>query len=122
MKRNNNNMAESLEKRKAEADGDNAANVKRQNIGNGSAEYLFKDFEVVRVLNENSHSKMICVEGRYSGKEEPAIVLLEKTPFDEDTTREILNEEAKVTTNFHNDIYRAAQMYPNPSLNGNYSI
>ena len=106
------------EKRKLSEGGDGEPQTKRSNVVDGPIEYLFKDFEVVKVLNENSHSKMICVEGRYSGKEDSAVVLLEKTPFDEAVARQMLNDKAEVTTGFHNDIYRAAQMYPATNLNG----
>ena len=42
-------------------------------------------------MNESSRNKMMCVEGRFDSSDDTAIVIMEKTPFSEDTAKAILS-------------------------------
>jgi m7GpppX diphosphatase len=76
-----------------------------------------KDFQVHRVLSENSERKTICVEGRLGDDlENPAIVFLEKMPFIADKVSELL-QSSTLRTEFKNDIYGKYECLPDPTLN-----
>ena len=50
-----------------------------------------KYFMYFRLLNENSRSKMMCIAGQFDGSDDAAIVIMEKTPFSDDTAKAILS-------------------------------
>ena len=77
-----------------------------------------KDFQVKKVLNEFPDSKKIFLEGRMAGDEDenPAILTLEKAPFNPLKIQEILNT-SKLKLEFKNDIYGQYECQIDPSLN-----
>ena len=103
----------SPKKRKVE-DGD--CNEKQERID--SQETRFDGFQTKRVLMENAQRKIICVEGAFSGREEPAVVILEKTPLTETTAKEILCNKTSTQCILDNDIYGTFHLYPDPQVNG----
>ena len=97
-------------KQKTSGAGDAAEN------GNSAA---FKNFELLRVLNENSQRKMVCLEGKFGADDtNKAVVIMEKTPFSEDIARQILTKDTQTHRDIQNDIYGTLQLYPQPQLNG----
>ncbi|XP_077996338.1 m7GpppX diphosphatase-like [Glandiceps talaboti] len=77
----------------------------------------FQNFTVCNILNENVQSKTLFVEGRFDGSDDPAVVLLEKTPFDKHTIENML-AKTNLTTVMHNDIYGVYTGLPPPDSNG----
>ena len=78
------------------------------------------DFQVKKVLNEFPDSKKIFLEGRMAGDkaENPAILTLEKTPFNPLKIDEIL-KNSQLKLEFKNDIYGQYEcQIIDPSLNG----
>ncbi|XP_054157236.1 m7GpppX diphosphatase-like, partial [Oppia nitens] len=81
------------------------------------------EFEFVRVLNENSRTKWIAIEGRH--EQQPAVIVMEKMAFSEDNVKQILEDKPSadyspdswLRRDFHNDIYGNYFAYPDRSLN-----
>lgn len=76
-----------------------------------------KDFQIVQVLDENSDAKKIVIEGRMKGDQDnPAVLILEKMPFNPDCVQNILLNSS-LKTEFKNDIYGKYECSTEPSLN-----
>lgn len=74
--------------------------------------------EFKRSLNEIASRKVTIFEGSYNGS--PAVVMLEKTPFNETTVKSMIKDGANNVLNrdFVNDVYGKYNLYPCPELNG----
>ncbi|KAJ8705984.1 hypothetical protein PYW07_010761 [Mythimna separata] len=79
-----------------------------------------KDFELEKILNNNTVRKTVCVQGKFKDKSGVALIVLEKNAF----TEEVLDNEGyfsvdtELKTFFQNDIYGNYECFPRPSLNG----
>lgn len=56
-----------------------------------------------------------------SGEGTDAIVILEKTPFQEEKVSDLLKKHTKLELQMHNDIYSTYHLYPPPELSGERS-
>ena len=75
--------------------------------------------EFKRSLNDIASRKVTIFEGSYNGS--PAVVMLEKTPFNESTVRSLIDDstsERSLSRDFVNDVYGKYSMYPSSELNG----
>ena len=111
----------------------------RQSNSNGKSNDAkrFHNFEVTKVLNENSKSKMICLLGHFKNDEhvknnengdadgsckEKAVVILEKTPISHENASAMLTDQSETKQDFKNDIYHLYQTYPSKELNGMFHL
>ena len=72
----------------------------------------------VRLLSEAPDRKMAVIEAKVKGSTEPAVVVLEKLPFSEDTASSMLAASTEAKQEFTNDIYGQYQVLPLPAING----
>ncbi|PFX24599.1 m7GpppX diphosphatase-like [Stylophora pistillata] len=77
----------------------------------------FRGFQFIKVLNENARDKTVAVHGKFGDSESDAVVLLEKTPFSEDTLPQVLSTETSVEVEFNNDIYNQCTCQPQSRFN-----
>ena len=92
--------------------------------GDDSTQYdtasRFAGFELGRVLSDNSERKMMVVTGRFSGREDEAVVVVEKSPLTPDTVKQMLTNKTRTELTLQNDIYGTFQCFPPPSSNSKY--
>ncbi|NXL39158.1 DCPS diphosphatase, partial [Glaucidium brasilianum] len=72
-----------------------------------------------RVLRESARDKAVFLHGEVispSGESTDAVVILEKTPFQEEKVSELLKKHTKLELQMHNDIYSTYHLYPPPEL------
>ena len=55
--------------------------------------------------------------GKFENSDHDAVVLLEKTPFSENTLPHMLSEETSLVREFNNDIYSQYICHPQPRFN-----
>ncbi|XP_067007715.2 m7GpppX diphosphatase isoform X2 [Anabrus simplex] len=77
----------------------------------------FSSFELQRVLNENAQRKTVFIQGSFKERKGQAIVILEKTPFDEKSIDGILSANSRLKRDFSNDIYGNYECYPEIQFN-----
>lgn len=77
-----------------------------------------KNFRVLKVLKECSHTKSLVVEGRFVGDERPAIIIVEKMPFDTRDIDKLLSSCTRLELKFRNNIYANYHAYPQNGFNG----
>lgn len=91
--------------------------------GNGvicETELNLSNFEVTRVLQNNCARKMICVEGKFEGRENSAVVLLEQKSFSYEKStlkKSYFNENTIFRKYLANDIYRNYDCFPTVEYN-----
>uniref|UniRef100_A0A8C8SRX8 m7GpppX diphosphatase n=1 Tax=Pelusios castaneus TaxID=367368 RepID=A0A8C8SRX8_9SAUR len=105
-----------------------AAGAKRKREGEkGTAEppcdadgsFPLAELCVRRVLRESARDKTIFLHGQVNGASEgakDAIVILEKTPFHEESISDLLKKHTKLQLQMSNDIYSTYHLYPPPQL------
>lgn len=101
---NENNTIENSNKNTVEN-----ADEKECNDGVYETELNLSNFQVTRVLQNNCARKMICIEGKFEGRENSAVILLEHKSFSNDKStlkRGYFNENTVFQKYFSNDIYR----------------
>ncbi|KPJ19136.1 Scavenger mRNA-decapping enzyme DcpS [Papilio machaon] len=78
-----------------------------------------KDFIPVKILNNNTNRKTVCIQGTYKDKTGVALVLLEKNAFKEEDldNKGYFSEDTKLRTFFKNDIYGNFECFPLPEIN-----
>ncbi|XP_003737724.1 m7GpppX diphosphatase isoform X2 [Galendromus occidentalis] len=78
----------------------------------------FTKFRFKRILNDDAHAKVVYIEGLFEG-DDPAVVILEKVPFEEQQCAEILTESGAGShaETFRNDIYSGYRIQPEKKLN-----
>lgn len=83
--------------------------------------YDLTQFEVTRILNNNTNRKLITVLGKFKNLSEDdlGIVLLEKQAFTESqlVDNTFFNADVKLQQDFVNDIYGNFQLTQVPELN-----
>ncbi|XP_069750528.1 m7GpppX diphosphatase isoform X3 [Narcine bancroftii] len=77
-------------------------------------------FRLERVLRENVRDKTIFLHGKVGedqGDVQDAVIILEKTPFQEDALPQLLNRNADLRLQMKNDIYSTHHLHPLPAFN-----
>nr|XP_028563629.1 m7GpppX diphosphatase isoform X3 [Podarcis muralis] len=107
-------------KRKREAkDGENG-DAESQGEGPGAGTFPLAEISVRKVLRESARDKTIFLHGQVnsaSGDGTDAVVILEKTPFQEENIAELLKKHTKLQLQMSNDIYSTYHLYLPPELN-----
>ncbi|CAL4067069.1 unnamed protein product [Meganyctiphanes norvegica] len=107
-----------LEVKSAECTVDSTTSEKNGNGTNTDVLFsTFRDFEIIRVLNNSEDHKSVAVEGRLAGKEGRAVVMLQKEPFNSDKLQQIFSEQTKLKLLFQNDVYYNKLATLPPELN-----
>lgn len=60
----------------------------------------------------DTHRKMIAVEGNFNGLQEPAVIVMEKYAFDEASVLNVCNAQTKLQKNMENDVYKSFTCVP----------
>ncbi|XP_015757633.1 PREDICTED: m7GpppX diphosphatase-like [Acropora digitifera] len=74
-------------------------------------------FKLIKVLNENAQVKNIVLHGKFENADGDAVIILEKTPFSEETLPQFLTSETSLVKEFHNDIYSQYMCHPSSRFN-----
>ncbi|XP_067827193.1 m7GpppX diphosphatase [Heptranchias perlo] len=82
--------------------------------------FSLNNFRVEKILRESARDKTIFIHGKVGedcGDIQDAVVILEKTPFREDTLPQLLNKDADLRLQIRNDIYSTHHLHPLPAFN-----
>ncbi|XP_062995553.1 m7GpppX diphosphatase [Elgaria multicarinata webbii] len=114
-------MAESptAKRKREEKDGENGTAASQGESAAGS--FPLAEMSVRKVLRESARDKTIFLHGQVnsaSGDGTDAVVILEKTPFQEDSIAELLKKHTQLQLQMSNDIYSTYHLYLPPELNG----
>ena len=60
---------------------------------------------------------LILLTGKFANSDSDAVVILEKTPFSEDTLSQMLSAETSLVMEFNNDIYKQYTCQPQAQFN-----
>jgi Scavenger mRNA decapping enzyme (DcpS) N-terminal len=72
-----------------------------------------RHFQLEKVLNEDSRSKTIFLQGTFKGLEGTAVVILEKKGFPvEDKVKDFFTPDCSIVNKFVNDIYGDYDCFP----------
>ncbi|KAM6045084.1 LOW QUALITY PROTEIN: m7GpppX diphosphatase [Theristicus caerulescens] len=85
----------------------------------GAAAFPLAELRLRRVLRESAREKAVFLHGEVtspSGEGTDAIVILEKTPFQEEKVSDLLKKHTKLELQMRNDIYSTYHLYPPPEL------
>ena len=104
------------EEKKRKLEKDVAAQLVKKDDDDESG--MFNLFRIVRILNENPQQKTIYVHGKFDGQDGEALVILEKSPFNEGILQKLFEDGTQVKLTLNNDIYKTFEMYTKPELNG----
>lgn len=100
--------------------------AKKQKNADDESEAKFSDFVVKNVLSSNETKKILCLEGAFKGKDEAAVIILEKKCFPssaEEIQDGFFTNISEVQTNWDNDVYKKCEYFPQNKMNGeNYEI
>ncbi|XP_060643373.2 m7GpppX diphosphatase [Anolis sagrei] len=112
-------MAESpVAKRKREDnDGDATAPPGSEAV---AGDFPLAELSVCKVLRDSAREKAIFLHGKVksaSGNGKDAVVILEKTPFQEENITKLLKKYTKLQLQMSNDIYSTYHLYLPPELN-----
>ncbi|CAL1271377.1 unnamed protein product [Larinioides sclopetarius] len=77
-----------------------------------------KNFQIIKVLKECLSTKSIVVEGRFAEDDKPAIIVIEKTPFDKRDISQLFTSDSRLELKFWNNIYGNYHVYPQTGFNG----
>lgn len=66
---------------------------------------FFDDFQVDEVLSDSDRTKTMAVLGRWGGKQDKAVVLLSRRPFDKASVQTLLHTSPSSKLQFENDVY-----------------
>ncbi|XP_064490559.1 m7GpppX diphosphatase isoform X3 [Pseudopipra pipra] len=107
-------MAETpqLKRKRAEEEGENEN-------GGAAAAFSLSDLRVRRVLRESARDKAMFLHAErigLSGEGTDAVVILEKTPFQEEKIPDLLKKAMKAELQMQNDIYCTFYLSPPPEL------
>ncbi|XP_067658757.1 m7GpppX diphosphatase-like [Haliotis asinina] len=97
---------------------DSTDSKKRKIDESASGSKSFKGFSIQRVLREDHRTKFACLEGRFNGSEDLAVVLLEKEPFSKQSFPRLLSDETTLRETLKNDIYSTYEATPPTDLSG----
>lgn len=105
--------------------------MKVKNMDNSESKRLKSDeqianvlnqFELVKVLNENSFGKSIIIQGlkKKNGEDESdqdAVIILEKPHFGQEEVKSLLTADNPTEVYIANDIYKKLSVYPSRPFN-----
>ncbi|KAI4469778.1 histidine triad hit protein member [Holotrichia oblita] len=77
-------------------------------------------FKLEKILNNNTRSKIVCLQGTFSDADGAGLVILEKSAFEEENLKcnsEYFSTSSHLKKVFHNDIYGNYEYYPVSQLN-----
>uniref|UniRef100_A0A6J0V679 m7GpppX diphosphatase n=1 Tax=Pogona vitticeps TaxID=103695 RepID=A0A6J0V679_9SAUR len=114
-------MAESPapKRKREENEGENGAAGSHEEAP-ASDTFPLAELSVRRVLRESARDKTIFLHGQVkgaSGDGSDAVVILEKTPFQEENVAELLTKYTKLQLQMSNDIYSTYRLFLPPELN-----
>ncbi|XP_075212963.1 m7GpppX diphosphatase-like [Lycorma delicatula] len=75
-------------------------------------------FTVNRLLFEDTASKKLCIEGKFTDKDGVAVVIFEQKPVSEEYVKELFITKPLIEELSKNDIYRSYECFPHQRLNG----
>uniref|UniRef100_A0A8C3MCG9 m7GpppX diphosphatase n=2 Tax=Geospiza parvula TaxID=87175 RepID=A0A8C3MCG9_GEOPR len=87
--------------------------------GGTAAAFTLSDLRVRRVLRESARDKIVFLHAErigLSGEGTDAVVILEKTPFQEEKIPDLLKKPMHAELQMHNDIYCTFYLSPPPEL------
>ncbi|XP_063034390.1 m7GpppX diphosphatase isoform X2 [Melospiza melodia melodia] len=87
--------------------------------GGTAAAFTLSDLRVRRVLRESARDKIVFLHAErigLSGEGTDAVVILEKTPFQEEKIPDLLKKPMHAELQMHNDIYCTFSLSPPPEL------
>ncbi|KAM7138089.1 m7GpppX diphosphatase [Macrochelys suwanniensis] len=87
--------------------------------GGDGGSFPLAELCVRRVLRESARDKTIFLHGQVngaSGDAKDAVVILEKTPFQEESISDLLKKHTRLKLQMSNDIYSTYHLYPPPQL------
>lgn len=87
--------------------------------GGGTAAFTLSDLRVRRVLRESARDKIVFLHAErigLSGEGTDAVVILEKTPFQEEKIPDLLKKPMNTELQMHNDIYCTFYLSPPPEM------
>ncbi|KAM4885775.1 m7GpppX diphosphatase isoform 2-T2 [Sylvia borin] len=104
-------------KRKREEEGEKNGGTATE--GGATATITLSDLRVRRVLRESARDKIVFLHAErigLSGEGTDAVVILEKTPFQEEKIPDLLKKPMNAELQMHNDIYCTFYLSPPPEL------
>nr|XP_016851948.1 PREDICTED: m7GpppX diphosphatase [Anolis carolinensis] len=112
-------MAESpvAKRKREESDGDASARPGNEAVAGG---FPLAELSVCKVLRDSAREKAIFLHGKVksaAGNGKDAVVILEKTPFQEENVAKLLKKYTKLQLQMSNDIYSTYHLYLPPELN-----
>ncbi|XP_010579663.1 m7GpppX diphosphatase isoform X2 [Haliaeetus albicilla] len=87
--------------------------------GTVTAPFPLAELRLRRVLRESARDKAVFLHGELtspSGEGTDAVVILEKTPFQEEKVSDLLKKHTKLDLQMRNDIYSTYHLYPPAEL------
>ncbi|XP_074891029.1 m7GpppX diphosphatase [Buteo buteo] len=87
--------------------------------GTVTAPFPLAELRLRRVLRESARDKAVFLHGEVtspSGEGTDAVVILEKTPFQEEKVSDLLKKHTKLDLQMRNDIYSTYHLYPPAEL------
>ncbi|XP_064896415.1 m7GpppX diphosphatase isoform X2 [Columba livia] len=84
-----------------------------------AAPFPLAELRLRRVLRESARDKAVFLHGEAtgpSGEGTDAVIILEKTPFQEEKLSDLLKKHVKLELQMRNDIYSTYHLYPPPEL------
>ncbi|XP_059813195.1 m7GpppX diphosphatase isoform X1 [Hypanus sabinus] len=85
-----------------------------------SEQFKLHSFRLEKILRENARDKTMFIHGKVGedgGDVRDAVIILEKTPFQEEALPQLLNRNADLHLQMKNDIYSTHYLRPLPALN-----
>lgn len=73
-------------------------------------------FEFYKLLKNDLRSKTAFIHSKFKGKD--AVILMEKTAFEDNTVQELLTEKTELVETLNNDKYRTYKAFPDKTFNG----
>ncbi|XP_067910354.1 m7GpppX diphosphatase [Heterodontus francisci] len=89
-------------------------------VPSDQSDFNLNSFHIEKILRENARDKTIFIHGKVGedcGEVRDAVVILEKTPFCEETLPQLLNKDAELRLQIRNDIYSTHHLQPLPAFN-----
>ncbi|KAM6238277.1 m7GpppX diphosphatase [Porphyrio hochstetteri] len=111
-------MAASPQAKRKRGDGEEAA-AAPQDGDAALTPFPLAALSLRRVLRESARDKTVFLHGQVtssSGEGTDAVVILEKTPFQEEKILDLLKKHTKLELQMHNDIYSTYHLYPPPEM------
>ncbi|XP_043532839.1 m7GpppX diphosphatase [Chiloscyllium plagiosum] len=88
--------------------------------GSERSDFNLESFRLEKILRESARDKLVFIHGKVgqnNGEARDAVIILEKTPFSEETLPHLLNKDADLRLQFRNDIYSTHHLHPLPAFN-----